>query len=288
MSYDYKGVEIVSELLLNPSGVKGAGKIKQKQLVDVRCSKCHSVKSVTYQGHVTNRLKSKYEHYMCHTCVNSLQITDYNKNNLGISLDDRLGLEKSKIVKSKLRKYAIDNDLKSRLVDFTGTTWDSLYGKEKAEEKRKLARERCKFVPKYGSDNPQWGKPAHKLSGKGTKGYYNGIYFRSLMEASFMINYLEKNDLKFENGELKKYAIPYILDGSPRNYFCDFVVDHIFYEIKPKALHNTLQNREKWKAAELWCAERNYIFEIYSEHDFDILQQKDIDNLKECGKLILI
>jgi hypothetical protein len=203
-------------------------------------------------------------------------------------LEERIGVEKAKISKEKNRKFAIENNSGARLKDFTGTTWDSLYGKERADEKRKITREKCPFIPKYGSDNPQWGKPAHKLSGKGTKGYYNGIYFRSLMEASFIINYLEKNNLKFENGELKKYVIPYTLNGTPRNYFCDFVVSNIFYEVKPKALHNTLQNREKWKSANEWCLERGYVFKIYSEYDFEILKQKDIDKLKECGKLVLI
>lgn len=108
------------------------------------------------------------------------------------------------------------------------------------------------------------------------------------MEASFIINFLEKNNLQFENGELKKYAIPYIYNGSPRNYFCDFVVDKTFYEVKPKALHKSRQNIAKWESAKIWCNERGYDFKIFSEHDYEKLSQEDIDNLKKCGKLILI
>ena len=288
MSYNYNGPEIISKLIIKPKGVRLAGKIKQRQLVDMKSFNCNSITHTDYLGHVKNRLKSDRVEYWCHSCVSRENLVLYNTSCLGKSLEERLGFENSVKVKEKSRKYAIDNNISKRLKNFTGITWEEKYGKEKSEYLKTKFRLNHVLKPMYGSDNYQWGKPAHKLSGKGTKGYYNEIYFRSLMEASFIVNFLEKNNIKFENGELKKYGFKYTYEGRERNYFCDFVADNTFYEIKPKALHNTMQNIAKWESAQKWCSENDKTFKVYSEFDFDILTQSEIDILKECGKLILI
>ena len=287
MSYDYKGPEIISELVISTKW-KGKGKIKQNQKILVRCFKCENIKEVYYRSHVYNRLKSPYPEYMCGQCVKSHMMRQRNLDNFGISYEEKYGKEKADLMKKVKRKYAIDNKLSERFIPYSKMSWDELYGKEKADIMRENHRKKCKLKPKYGEDNPQWGKPAHKLSGKGIKGYYNGSYFRSLMEASFIIKYLEPNNIIFENGELKKYSIPYIYEGNPRNYFCDFVADGVFYEIKPKALHKNIKNIAKWDAAKIWCGERGYEFKIFSEFDYDKLTQEEIDNLIKDGKLVLI
>lgn len=288
MSNEYRGKEIVSELITNPPGVKGAGKIKQSQKVDVKCSECGGIKSTDYRGHVTNRSKSKSDRYLCHSCANGPRLALYNKSWKGKPLEDRLGEVKANTTKEKLREYAVNNNTGDRLPNYTGVSWEERFGLIRANELKQQFRDNSSVKPMFGPDNPQWGKPAHKLSGKGTKGYYNGIYFRSLMEASFIINFLEKNKMAFENGELRKFSIPYILNGSPRNYFCDFVAEDTFYEIKPKALHNTAQNRAKWDSARLWCSQNGYKFEVYSEDDFDRLSQDEVDKLVESGKIKLL
>lgn len=288
MSYDYNGPEIISKLIINPVGVKGAGKIKQRQLIDVKCFNCGNIKRIDYLGHAKNRLKSNKDMYWCHACISCEHITNYNKSYLGKTLEERLGMDIANKIKASSKKYAIDNNISDRLIKFRGMSWEEKFGKSKSDELKIKFRESNILKPMYGSDNYQWKKPAHKLSGKGTKGYYNNTYFRSLMEASFIVNFLEKYNMVFESGELKKYAFKYNFEGRYRNYFCDFVSNDIFYEIKPKSLHNSLQNISKWDAAKKWCDENNKIFKIYSEYDFDLLTQADIDNLKNCGKLTLI
>jgi hypothetical protein len=285
---EYRGKEIISELIVNPPWWKSAGKIKKSQKILVKCSKCDTIKSVTYSGHVFNRQNSKSPTYKCRSCISGEQLTKYNLDVKGLTLEERLGDEKAKKLRNFRREYALENTIIDRLPSFTGKTWEMVRGKEKADRDKEFLRNNHHLPVKYGKDNPQWGKPAHKLSGKGTKGYYNGIYFRSLMEASFIINFLERQNLTFENGEKKKYAIPYMLGDVPRNYFCDFVVDNTFYEVKPKALHNTIQNKAKWEYAKKWCGERGYTFKVYSEYDFDLLKQYEIDNLIDCAKLVLI
>jgi len=61
-----------------------------------------------------------------------------------------------------------------------------------------------------------------------------------------------------------------------------------FFEIKPKSLHSNLQNIAKWESAKIWCNKRGYQFKVFSEYDYDKLNQDDIDNLIKDGKLILI
>jgi hypothetical protein len=287
MAYDYNGSEIISKLLVN-SKYKGKGKIKQKQNILVKCSECENIKETNYSGHVTNRLKSPHPNYLCHKCASSYIMSTRNKKSKGMSLDEKYGEEKANIIKNKHRENAIKNKSHERLQERINLKWDERYGKEKADKMRENHRNKCHFKPKFGNDNPQWGKPSHKLSGKGTKGYYNGIFFRSLMEVSFIIKYLEPNNIKFENGEIRKYAIPYMYEGRQRNYFCDFISDNIFFEIKPKSLHSNVQNIAKWESAKIWCNKRGYQFKVFSEYDYDKLNQDDIDNLIKDGKLILI
>jgi hypothetical protein len=287
MAYEYRGKEIVSELVINQN-CKGVGKIKQSQIITVQCERCNNKKQVNYYGHVTNRLKSLSTEYNCHTCTASILTSNRNKNNKGKHIEEILGSEKGRLFRDNKRKYATENNIKNYFKSKAGLSWEELYGKKKADSMKQHHKNICKLKPMYGIENYQFGKPAHKLSGKGTKGYYKGTYFRSLMEVSFIINYLEKNNLIFENGELKKYSFKYIHNGRSRNYFCDFVVDDTFYEIKPKSLHDTIQNIDKWEAAQSWCKSNNKIFKVFSEKDYEQLSQNTIDSLIQENKLILI
>jgi hypothetical protein len=284
--YNYKGTEIISELILNPEGGLNGG----NQKILVKCSKCSNIKNVGYLGHVTNMVNKNKSEYKCSKCINGERIKEYNKSNTGVSLIDRLG-EDTALKSIEKRKITLkEKESRGIKIPRPGNTktWDERFGIEESIKRKEWMSKNNKLVPKYGPDNPQWGKPAHKLSGKGTKGYYNGIFFRSLMELSFIINFLEKNNIIYESGELKKYAIPYKLDDISRNYFCDFVVDKTFYEIKPEALHNTYKNRCKWEYAKTWCSERGYEFKVYSEYDFDLLKREEIDKLITDDKLILL
>lgn len=288
--HDYNGPEILSELIRNPNKGINPGKIKLYQKVDVQCSKCKNIKTVGLYGHIINRLNSKESEYLCSDCVNGKRITMYNISNTGISLFERLGEDIARQSIERRKQTILKNEENGIFISRPGNTktWIERYGEEEAARKKEWLRYNNKLVPKFGEDNPQWGKPAHKLSGKGIKGYYNGVFFRSLMEASFIINFLEKNNLKYENGELRKFAIPYIFEGRKRNYFCDYVVENNYYEIKPLALHTQPRNVAKWDAAKMWCEKNLKTFKIFSEQDFTILSREDVDKLKISGNIILL
>jgi len=125
--------------------------------------------------------------------------------------------------------------------------WIDKYGEEKARE---LYSTHCKKLSLKGSKNGMYGKPAPQGSGNGWSGWYKDWYFRSIRELSFVINYLEKNNLEWETGELKKYRVEwYDYRGVKRNYYPDFVVGNIVYECKPKRLWNTPTIKAKTEAA---------------------------------------
>jgi uncharacterized protein YlaI len=286
MKYDYRGPEILTELVINV-GCKGAGKIKQHQDIDVKCSVCSGIKRVDYRGHAFCQLKYPDRVYKCITCIKSDRMAQYNRAQLGKTLIERLGPEKAAATKEKIGKHSISTKSLKGLVKFYGMTWEEKFGKERADLMKIAASKNCILRGKFGADNPQFGKPAHKLSGRGCKGHYRGTFFRSILEASYM-HYMHLNNIKFENGELKKYAIPYVLNGRPRNYFCDFIIDGHYYEIKPKALLTTEQNRAKFEAATIWCAERGVTYNVRSEEDFHRLTTLEVDSLKNDGILTLL
>lgn len=145
--------------------------------------------------------------------------------------------------------------------------------------------------PKFGKgeDNPQWGKPANQGSGNGWSGWYRGWYFRSLLELSFMINYIEAQDIHFVTAETKQYRIPYMLNGVARNYFADFVLeDSILAEVKPLSLLSSAIVMSKAKAATEWCNSHRLSYRIFTEKDFDILSSDQLKELRAAGYIKFI
>lgn len=132
-----------------------------------------------------------------------------------------------------------------------------------------------------GEKNGMYGKPSPQGSGNGWSGWYKGIYFRSILELSYMYH-LEKNNIEFESAERKQYEVNYKFNGSKRTYRADFIVHDIIIEIKPKNLINTLQNKAKFDAAKEKYGDK---FKILTEEDFPKLD--DIRKLIKSGDVVL-
>jgi hypothetical protein len=115
-----------------------------------------------------------------------------------------------------------------------------------------------------GENNPMFGKPAPQGSGNGWSGWYNGWFFRSILELSYMIKVIERYSMKWETGENHKYKIPYTdTYGVCRNYFPDFIInDKYIVEIKPNRLIKTLKVIEKINAGIEYCNTNNMIYKI--------------------------
>lgn len=138
-----------------------------------------------------------------------------------------------------------------------------------------------------GKNNPMYGKPSPQGSGNGWSGWYKGIFFRSILELSY-IKYLIDNNIKFKNAEKKKYRVEYIdYKGNKRNYFPDFYLinSNEIIEIKPKKLIKSEINDIKFKAAKEKYGSK---FKIITEDNIKKLNFNDIFKLIECGDLQFI
>lgn len=164
-------------------------------------------------------------------------------------------------------------------------TWNEIYGEEKSNIKKIL------LSKKYsGKKNPMYGKPTPKKSGNGICGWYKNWYFRSILELSFMINYIERKNINWCSAENKKYRIEYKkYDNSDRTYFADFILEEkLLVEIKPKRLINTPLVQLKTKAAHIFCKNKGLQYKIFTEDNFEKLSKKEIYDLYKNNKIKLL
>jgi hypothetical protein len=151
--------------------------------------------------------------------------------------------------------------------------WVEKYGKEEADKRHKKWKEKISKATAE-KNNPMYGKPSPQGSGNGWKGHYKGVYFASLKEL-FYIKYLIDNNIKFENGEQRKYKIPYEFSCKKYNYFLDFYLPETdeYIEIKPKRLNKSPKNIAKFEAAKEILGDK---FKVLNEDD---LQQVDLETM---------
>ena len=271
---------------------KNKGNISPYQQVLLQCDRCNKTFNRTY-----GKLK---ENHFCKSCTTTL----YNKNRpkevndrmilaaratcLGKTLEEICGIEKAtkmKLAKSKANSGSNNPNfggIYSRgFADhpITGTLEEN-YGVEKAT-KMKLAKSKANS----GSNNPMFGKPSPNGSGNGWSGWFNGYFFRSLLELSFMILF-EKEGIKFKTGEKFKDKIPYNDNGKIKNYFPDFILeDGRIIEIKPTSLVNTYSNILKFNAAKEKFGEK---FIVLTEKDCVKIVKTELIKLIESKKVVLM
>jgi hypothetical protein len=158
--------------------------------------------------------------------------------------------------------------------------WLKKYGKYEADKRLIEFKKKISKATK-GKNNPMYGKPSPQGSGNGWSGWYNGWYFRSLLELSYMINEIENNNKRWETGEQNKYKIEYVdYEGKNRNYFPDFVIDNKFLiECKPLRLHNTSLVKSKTEAAEKFCKKNGLVYILTCPKKLNSDEVKKLHNL---------
>lgn len=137
--------------------------------------------------------------------------------------------------------------------------WTNLYGIEEADRRWKEFKDNLS-VKMSGEGNPMYGKPSPSTSGNGYKGWYNGQFFRSLRELTFML----KNP-QVATAESNRWRASYVdWDGISRTTVPDFVdeLNKIVYECKPKKLHESPSVRNKATALEAHVEFLGYSYEI--------------------------
>lgn len=259
------------------------GSIKITQKLKCKCDRCGEIFYRTYR----DCFKSKNPGAYCRTCSASVRILEYNNSDANKrTLEEKVGKERANEIKKKSSELTSYRRRYGDLKDSTwtnynkkqkGKSWEERYGKEKAE----LIKQK-ESAANSGKNNPMFGKPAPQGSGNGWSGWYNGLYFRSLLELSFIVN----------NGNIKGaecISIPYIdYKGRQRTYHPDFYTDKCIIEIKPKKLLKALNNVKKFEAANKYCENNGLEFKILTEENINKLTYEEIKQLHDNKEIVFL
>lgn len=252
-----------------------------------KCPNCDKDITYTQKGSYNRALKLQA---LCKSCAKK------GKNNSFYG--QRHSLSTKKILREKSSTYIhTDQSRKKRSAKMSGSNnsmfgrnfydiWVKRYGEEEANKRMVTYREK-QSVNSSGKNNPMYGRPSPQGSGNGWSGWYKGWYFRSLRELSYVVKHLEKNNLKWESAEKKKFTIPYKdWDGADRTYRPDFFVENKdLVEIKPNKLKQATTVNLKKIAAEKFCKKSGYNYIMIEP---EILSDKDIKELYKSGKIKFI
>jgi|SRR6478609_95876 len=126
-------------------------------------------------------------------------------------------------------------------------------------------------VHAQGSSNPAYGK-VYANGGKSVKGYYKGLFFRSLLEYSFM-KHLELTGVDLHNDvDYECFQAKFVFEGRERTYRPDFYVksQNVVYEIKPSYVLKRVPELQeaKWKAMRELLDLSGIVFRVITEADF--------------------
>lgn len=208
------------------------------------------------------------------------------KNNFSNAIKDRRNLSENlgKYIKSNrtltdeeyrksysvTRNKKISNARRKYWSNNKGKTIEELWGKEKAENLRKLQSE-----SRLGEKNPAFGKVYEKSGGK--IGKYKGLMFRGIWELSYW-KYLENLGYNIHDESVIAYEalkIPYESSTKRRTYFPDFLNKFSKELVEVKSFYKFSEMSDelfsKKQAAEKWCQENGYVYKILTEKDFPVI-----------------
>ena len=160
------------------------------------------------------------------------------------------------------------------------SVWVEKYGEEIANEKLIELKKKQSFNSK-GEKNGMYGKPSPTGSGNGWSGWYKGWFFRSLRELSYMVNVIERFNIKWRSAETADLKIKY--SNGNRTYSADFLLNEKYLvECKPKSLSNSKIVLEKKEAALIFCKLNGYIYKIVNPKR---MKNKEIMDLYNLGSI---
>jgi len=236
------------------------------------CPKCNKEIAYTIKG---NRDKAEKKKQMCRNCSNNelgkkyigAGNPFYGKRHSLTTVEKMKNKDMSYTHTKSFRQRRRDTSKKGRENPMYNTSvyelWVVKYGEKTAGEL--LAATKKKWsIAASGTNNPMYGKPPPQGSGNGWKGWYKNWFFRSLRELSYMINVIEKENLKWRSAETKDLRINYInWDGTPRTYSADFLIEEKYLvEIKPEKLKSSRTVRLKQLAAIEFCRKNNLEYRL--------------------------
>jgi len=246
--------------------------IPMAEIVKIMRRSGNTIRKILQNNNV--RIKSKGEHNKITLSDEQIEliISLYQKYEIINIVARKMGFGKN-IVKN----IVMENNIK--IIEHKNgvpryDVWKIEFGEEIANQKRKeiTLKSKGKFV---GKNNPMYGKPSPQGSGNGFKGWYKGIFFRSLKELTYFIKEIELRELKWESGEKKRFIVKYEFMGRERTYRADFVVENKFMiEVKPQKLQNSPSVLAKASAAIEFCKENNLEYKLVDiEQDFELIKR---------------
>ncbi len=108
-------------------------------------------------------------------------------------------------------------------------------------------------------------------------GWYNGLYFRSSLELSFLFH---NKDKKLISCETNKYKVIYDDNGKKRCYYPDFTDNKFIYEVKPSSLLDTYINKIKIQEATKFYGDK---YKIITEVESPYITKSLILDLIKSG-----
>lgn len=272
------------------------------QYVTLKCDFCEKEFERTLRNQ--KKICEKYKHDLCRGCIQREQIRlgirgkqyinagiSSIKNMKGKTHIEFYGAEKAEEMRkiNSEKNSSINNKNYGGIwhgrksgTDNKGKTYEEIHGVEFANKIKKKISEKIS-----GEKNGMYGKPSPNGSGNGWSGWYNGFFFKSLLELSFLIKYVDRFNMECKSAENKKYRIKYKnYEELERNYFPDYVInDKYLIEIKPKHLINSFINKRKKESAIIFCKENNLIYKMITPNR---LEFDDIKSLVENNKIKLL
>ena len=261
----------------------------------INCVECNTIINYTMRSTYKNSLKRSKYPKLCQSCLKKgIKNPFYEKKHSKESMEKMLETSKNSIERQKYYEKIKSEEYRKELSEKLKKNppmknnsyykiWVKKYGQETADKMNK----ECSLKKSVKGERNFWfGKTPPYGSGNGWSGWYKGWFFRSLLELSYMVNVIEKNNLKWETGESSKYKIVFTHKNQIKNYFPDFIIeDREMIECKPKNLWQTELIINKSKAAEDFCKKNKL---IYSLIDIEKLSHEEIYSLYEKKDLIWI
>jgi hypothetical protein len=165
------------------------------------------------------------------------------KNALGVSRSKRWTKEKRELESKKMKERWANASEKEKDAMLSGFSWTQKGGEKFDKIISKSAKNCC--------------------------GHYNGVFYNSLLELSFLIECEDRNIV------VKRYdlePISYKEDGKDRKYHPDFIIfDKIIVEIKGhifKGIQGEKKFRLKNKAASSFCSCNNLKYRVFFRSEF--------------------
>jgi hypothetical protein len=224
-----------------------------------KCSKEYTISSVkSFRRRIYDDIFLCHECYMEHACYKNPSWIEKNsasqkiaqnkpeqkrKNAIAVSKSKRWTKEKRKLESKRMKERWANASEEQKNAMLSGLRWTEDSGERFNE-----------IISK---------------SAKGFCGYYNGMFYNSLLELSFLIECEERN-IKVRRYDLE--PIQYKEDGKDRKYHPDFIIfDKVVVEIKGhifKGIQGEKKFELKNKAALSFCSCNNLKYRVFFRSEF--------------------